>query len=59
MNKQIPLLLDAFLPGISSPFVGEGGGRLEKFGSPPSFLLSPAFAEAASRRQAPGERNIF
>jgi hypothetical protein len=40
MIKQNPLLLDAFLPGISFPFVGEGGGGLEKFGSPPSFLLS-------------------
>jgi demethylmenaquinone methyltransferase / 2-methoxy-6-polyprenyl-1,4-benzoquinol methylase len=34
---------------------GEGGGGQMEPNPPPSFVPSPAFAEAASRRQAPGE----
>jgi len=36
--------------------MGEGGGEHSLFPLTPA--LSPAFAEAASRRQAPGERGI-
>ena len=59
MNKQIPLLLDAFLPGISSPFVGEGGGGLEKFGSPPPFLLSPCLRRSGFAQAGTGGEEYF
>ena len=38
---------------------GEGGGGGDRSELPLTLSLSPAFAEAASRRQAPGERGIL
>jgi hypothetical protein len=63
MIKQRFHIFIVFSPGTPSPLMGEGegGGGHAKFGSPLSFILSPAFVPqgGASRRQAPGERSLF